>query len=242
MRYAILSDIHGNLEALQSVIQDIEKKSVDPIICLGDIVGYGPNPNECIQMIKATAKINLAGNHDYAPMGKIDTSYFNHYAKLAIEWTRTELKAESEAFLANLPLSATFNGNLFVHATPYRPDEWNYIFSIDDAIKNFMAFEEQICFIGHSHSPVIFVESNNHHYRVSLETQMTILDNERYIINIGSVGQPRDLNPRSAYAIYDTDTQTYRLNRVEYDIYKTQKKMKEAGLPDFLIARLQVGQ
>lgn len=242
MRYAILSDIHGNLEALQSVLQHLEQESVEKIICLGDIVGYGPNPNECIEIIKEKAEVILAGNHDHAPIGKVDVSYFNQYAKRAIEWTKRELKAEFRAFLSDLPLSYAFDVILFVHATPEHPEEWDYIFYIDDAIRNFEAFDEQICFIGHSHFPVIFIKSNHSNYQISRETQLIVKGNERYLINIGSVGQPRDMDPRAAYAVFDTATQMYRLNRVQYDIITTQKKMKEAGLPDFLIARLQVGQ
>lgn len=242
MRFAILSDIHGNLEALQAVIQHIEHESVDEIICLGDIVGYGPNPNECIELIREKATIILAGNHDYAPIGKIDTSYFNNYAKIAIEWTGDVLKPESKNFLSKLPLFEQHAGIFLVHATPHQPGEWKYIFSLDDAIEQFLSFEGQICFIGHSHSPVIFIEGKNYNYHLSYENKLHVRNDERLIINVGSVGQPRDMNPNSAYAIFDTETQGYCLNRIEYDIVKTQKKMKAADLPGFLIARLQVGQ
>src|SRR3990172_12337150 len=155
MKYAIISDIHGNLEALESVLDDIERRKVDSILCLGDIIGYGPNPNECVELIKSKAKIILAGNHDYAPLGKIDISYFNPWARSAIEWTRGELSEESVEFLLSLPLKAEIDGFTIVHATPYHPQEWNYIITIGDAIKNFPEFKNQICFIGHSHVPMI---------------------------------------------------------------------------------------
>ncbi|MBN1351677.1 metallophosphoesterase family protein [candidate division KSB1 bacterium] len=242
MRYAILSDIHGNLEALEAVLLQIENASIDYIICLGDVVGYGPNPNECIELIKQKAKIILAGNHDYAPIGRIDTSFFNAYAKAAIRWTGEVLTEENMAFLAGLPLQYKEGEVHFVHATPHKPEQWDYIFYVDDAIQQFLSFSDRVCFVGHSHSPVIFSELKRQEYHVLNETAFCLEAGVRYIINVGSVGQPRDLNPNSAYAVYDTDTGHYHLHRTEYDIVKTQMKMRAVGLPNFLIARLQIGQ
>ena len=242
MKYAIISDIHGNLEALESVLDDIERRKVDSILCLGDIIGYGPNPNECVELIKSKAKIILAGNHDYAPLGKIDISYFNPWARSAIEWTRGELSEESVEFLLSLPLKAEIDGFTIVHATPYHPQEWNYIITIGDAIKNFPEFKNQICFIGHSHVPMIISLSENDDCRVVKDNPLSAKENIRYIINVGSVGQPRDLNPHASFGLFDDEEMLYELCRVEYDLQKTQHKIRESELPEFLAERLEVGQ
>lgn len=242
MNYAIISDIHGNLEALQSVLKDIEGKKVDSILCLGDVVGYGPNPNECVKLIKEKADIILAGNHDHAPLGKIDISYFNPWARSAIEWTREELTDESREFLLSLPLKTEVDGFTIVHATPYNPQEWNYIITIGDAIKNFPEFKDQICFIGHSHVPMGISLSQSDDCRVLKDNPLKLNEKLRYIINIGSVGQPRDGNPQAAFGIYDNSKMEYMLCRIDYDITETQRKINESELPPFLAERLEVGQ
>lgn len=242
MRYAIISDIHGNLEALQSVLAEIKKKDVDSILCLGDMVGYGPNPNECIDLIKEQAEVILAGNHDYAPLGKIELSYFNQWARIAIEWTSENLNPASIDFLKSLPLQKEVDGFTIVHATPLEPDEWNYIISLGDAAKNFPEFKGQICFIGHSHVPMVVSVDEERNYCVLTDNPLKIHQKIRYIINVGSVGQPRDSNPMASFAILDTADNVYELLRVPYDIAKTQKKIRENKLPEMLAARLEVGQ
>lgn len=242
MKYAIISDIHGNLEALESVLKDIEKKNVDSILCLGDVVGYGPNPNECVEIIKDKAEITLAGNHDYAPLGKIDLTYFNPWARSAIEWTSNELKESSIDYLLSLPLKIELDGFTIVHATPYRPEEWNYIITIGDAVKNFPEFNGQVCFIGHSHVPMIVAFTQEEEYRVIKDNPLQFEEDTRYIINVGSVGQPRDLNPKASYGILDNTEHAFELLRVDYDIPTTQKKIRDTDLPDFLAERLELGQ
>ncbi len=242
MKYAIISDIHGNLEALQSVLKEIEGKEVDSILCLGDVIGYGPNPNECVELIKENADIVLAGNHDHAPLGKIDISYFNPWARSAIEWTREQLTDESREFLLSLPLKTEVDGFTIVHSTPYNPHEWNYIITIGDAIKNFPEFENQVCFIGHSHVPMGISLSEGDDCRVVKDNPLKMNKKLRYIINVGSVGQPRDLDPRAAFGIYDNSKMEYRLCRVDYDVAETQRKINESELPPFLAERLEVGQ
>lgn len=242
MKYAIISDIHGNLEALESVLAEIDKVKADSLLCLGDIVGYGPNPNECVELIKKRADVSLAGNHDYAPLGKLDLSYFNPWAKSAIEWTASQLNQESIDFLLSLPLKKEMNGFTIVHATPGEPDGWNYIITIGDAVKNFPEFNGQVCFIGHSHVPMVVAVNGSDEYRVIRENPVRIEPNMRYIINVGSVGQPRDFIPKAAFAIYETDSQLYELFRVEYDIAETQSKIFKSGLPTFLAERLELGQ
>ncbi len=242
MRYAIISDIHGNLEALESVLAEIEKRAVDSILCLGDVIGYGPNPNECVKVIKERAEVTLAGNHDHAPLGKLDLSYFNPWARSAIEWTRERLTHCSVDFLLSLPLKQDVHGITIVHSTPLQPEEWNYIITVGDAQKNFPQFDSQLCFIGHSHVPIVIVLDAEEDCRVVQDNPLQIQDGLRYIINVGSVGQPRDLNPQAAFGIYDDSEGIYELLRVDYDIAETQRKIKESDLPEYLAERLEVGQ
>ena len=242
MQYAIISDIHGNLEALQSVLSDIEKRKVDQILCLGDVVGYGANPNECVDIIRKEAVITLAGNHDYAPLGKLDVSYFNLWARSAIDWTANNLSQASKDFLLSLPLKKQMDGFTIVHATPLNPDEWYYITTIEDAVINFPEFEDQVCFVGHSHIPLIVAMTEDREYRLERKNPLKFAEGERYIINVGSVGQPRDLDPKAAYATFDSSTKLYELRRVQYNVAETQRKVREAGLPDYLAVRLETGQ
>ena len=242
MKYAIISDIHGNLEALEAVLAEIKTREFDELVCLGDVVGYGPNPNECIQLISEQATITLAGNHDYAPLGKLDLSYFNPWAKEAIEWTAEQLQPSSIEFLLGLPLKSEMDGFTIVHATPAQPEEWNYLNTIGDAAKNFAEFVSRVCFIGHSHVPMIVAMNGDEQYRVIRENPLQFESSSRYIVNVGSVGQPRDLIPKAAFAIYDHDMARYELFRVDYDISETQRKILNAGLPPFLAERLELGQ
>jgi diadenosine tetraphosphatase ApaH/serine/threonine PP2A family protein phosphatase len=242
MKYAIISDIHGNLEALNEVLAQIDKTDAESILCLGDVVGYGPNPNECVDIVRDRVEISLAGNHDYAPLGKIDVTYFNPWARNAIEWTAEELTQESVDYLLSLPLKIEMDGFTIVHSTPTNPDEWNYIVTIGDAVKNFSDFQTKVCFIGHSHVPMIVCLNGNDDYRVIEDNPLQLEDDKRYIINIGSVGQPRDLDPKAAYALWDSSERVYELFRVEYDIAETQRKIRASNLPDFLAERLQSGQ
>jgi predicted phosphodiesterase len=242
LRYGIISDIHGNLEALSAVLDEIQNREIDQLICLGDIVGYGANPNECIELVRQNCQIILAGNHDYAALKKVDTSNFNNYAQDAIGWTIGNLNPESTAFLDTLKVFHKVDQIYFVHSTPLDPTEWNYILSTYDAYESFQEFQEQICFIGHSHVPIIFLNRQRHRYDVIEKKELLIDQKNRYIINVGSVGQPRDLDSRAAYGIFDDELRSFTLYRVEYDIEKTQAKMRAAGLPEFLIIRLQIGK
>lgn len=245
MKYAIISDIHSNIEALQAVLKAIEQEEVDKILCLGDIVGYGPNPNECIDLVQQHCEIILTGNHDFACIENSELFYFNKYAKQAVEWTLTVLKKENLEYLAKLPLQEKIENYCLVHANAYDPRSWDYVLSLDEAEYNFSKFSEKICFIGHSHHPIIYMEYTENDtlkYYPKAESKIQIEENNRYIINVGSVGQPRDGNPNSAFGIIDTTSQIYELKRVAYDIDKTFQKMVEAGLPQFLADRLLMGR
>jgi predicted phosphodiesterase len=236
MKYALISDIHGNLEALQKAFEIIDEKKVDSIICLGDSVGYGSNPNECLDIIKPRCEIIVAGNHDYAAINKTDITYFNSYARASAYWTSKKLTKENAEYLDNLPLVVTKEDVTFVHASPINPEEWDYILSIYEAQHQFNGFKNQICFIGHSHLPIIFTNEGE-----ILKDKATLHDKKRYIINVGSIGQPRDGDTRLSFAIYDDTTKYIEIIRAEYDNFTTSKKIKEAGLPPFLGDRLLRG-
>lgn len=242
MRYAIISDIHSNLEALNTVLDTIQNELIDKIYCLGDIVGYGPYPNECFKLVKQHCEVILTGNHDFACIEKSELLYFNQFAKKAIEWTVSALSPENLKEIAELPLEKIVDDFHLVHSNPYAPSSWDYILSIDEAIYNFSKFKKQICFIGHSHQPIIYVENQDVKYSYTTDSEIEIEDGHRYIINVGSVGQPRDSIPKSAFGILDTETNTYQLRRVNYDIKKTYDKMLALGLPEFLAERLLVGR
>ena len=244
MRTAIISDIHGNLEALSAVLYDIESLNIDEIVCLGDVIGYGPNPNECISLVSKKCPITLLGNHDAAVLDPLSTQNFNINAKIAIEWTDKQLTQESREFIKNLPMTKMDENQTYVHATPYEPKMWYYISSVEEALFNFQFFDTTFCFVGHTHIPVTISLDKNGKINVSQDGLLDFNKNmeAHYLINIGSVGQPRDRNPRASYGIVDTDASIFTLRRVEYDIEKCQAKMKKHKLPEFLVTRLSEGK
>ncbi len=242
MRYGFFSDVHSNLEALKVVMADFEKEKLDGIFFLGDAVGYGPDPNECVSIISERAEVKLMGNHDYAALGLIETNLFNVYAQESMEWTKNVLSDKSLKILSGFAMDHRFDQSYLVHSTPKEPQEWDYILDLDDAEENFKYFNKQICFIGHSHSPAIIKKSGDRHCFVHGESRSEIEEEFKYIVNIGSVGQPRDGCNQACYLIYNTNEKTITLKRLPYDYEKTQAKMKKKGLPQFLIDRLAVGR
>lgn len=239
--YAIISDVHGNIDALEAVLKHIDNEKVDTLLFLGDSVGYGPAPNECVELLKERADLLLAGNHDRGAAGLTDTNYFNPYAKVAIDWTRNELRREIKEYLQSLPLTGTVKGEsiYLVHSSPLEPEKWHYISSENEAQMYFPFFDESLCFLGHSHIP--FITECSPEGEIGCYRDYTeIKGNSRYIINAGSVGQPRDRNPQAAYVLLRDST--VEIKRVSYDIVSTQKKMKKAGLPEYLIDRLSIGR
>lgn len=241
MKQAIISDIHANLEALQEVLGFLDEERIADVICLGDIVGYGANPNECIDLLKKTTNQIIAGNHDWGAVGLTDTTFFNQVAKAAIEWTANNLTEGSKKFLRQLPLTITRDDLLFVHGTPSVPKEWDYLFRSADALREFQKFTQKICFIGHSHTPLMFAQNQRGLiFQVNCSEQQ-IEDGRRYIINVGSVGQPRDLDPSAAFGIYDMERKFFTLHRISYDIRTAQEKILKAGLPTLLAERLEAG-
>ncbi len=241
MRVAIISDIHSNYVSLEAVFCDIDQQNVDQIICLGDIVGYGPAPNECVDLVRERADVCLMGNHDAAAAGLDSIETFNVFAKDAILWTQKVLTEMTRDYLSGLPFVHTSPDAVYVHSSPDRPEEWNYIVSVYDAQNQFLHFGAQVCFVGHTHVGVIFVQ-NQFSHKISREKTRELNQNERYIINVGAVGQPRDYDSAASYGIWDTDSNKFVYRRIEYDIPQTQFQMEQAGLPQYLIERLGDGR
>ena len=232
MRIAVVSDIHANLPALEAVLKKIEELKVDIIHCLGDIVGYGPFPNECIELIRKSCSAVVKGNHDSGITGETAIDDFNKYGQTAIRWTQKQISPENREYLRSLPLKKLEDDMTLVHASPQRPEEWTYVLTLNEAVKSFSAFQTEHCFIGHTHIPAVVGEDmtiNAYKQRV------------RHLINVGSVGQPRDGNPDSAFGLLDAAEKSYTLVRVPYDIAVTARAIKNAGLPSFLAKRLQKG-
>ncbi len=240
MRYAVISDVHANLEALEAVIKDIKRRKVKEILFLGDAVGYGPNPNECLKVLSDNCGVLLAGNHDWAAIGLTEIDYFNEYAKAAILWTRKALTEKNRKLLKTFPIIKDMKNEnmLLVHSTPKEPEAWHYLFTLWDAEINFHYFDEWLCLIGHSHLPFV-IERLPSGEMLTFNKEAALKKNDRYIINCGSTGQPRDRDPKACYALLSEDRMEFV--RVEYDREKTQKKMREAGLPLQLIERLSRG-
>lgn len=232
MKYAIISDIHSNLEALQKALTIIDGKKVDEIICLGDVVGYGANPNECAAVVRERCSAIVLGNHDAAALDISLAHDFNSIARHAVEWTGKTLTDDHKDWLSALPLVHRTDDIIFVHASPQFPEEWNYIIDAHDAMDAFDHFDEKICFFGHTHVPGVF--SNRGRAK-------TVTRDDRYIVNVGSIGQPRDGNPMLSFGIFDTDTWEYELIRSEYSIQDAVDKIFNAGLPKELGYRLQFG-
>lgn len=242
MKYGIFSDIHGNLEALQAVMSKMDELGVQRRICLGDVVGYGPNPNECVELVRSRADISILGNHDSVALGWEASESFNFYARRAIEWTRDVLSPASQDFLKKLRYLETEDDLCFVHASPHSPADWYYITDLEDAADSFNFFREKICFIGHTHFPVMVVRENDQTFRICDSYSYQAREGERLLVNDGSVGQPRDRNPQAGFCIYDTETALVEILRVDYPVKVTQDKMRELGFADFLIHRLEEGR
>lgn len=240
MRYGIFSDIHGNLEALKAVLGALDQERVDGCLCLGDLVGYGPQPGECIHEVQKYNCTVIAGNHDYAVCGKIDIGNFNVYAREAILWTREVLGEADAEYLGQLPLVERLDGLELVHGSLYAPELFDYLQTSYDAYLTMERMETPVCFVGHSHVPIAFVQGEVISY--CLQADVPIAWDGKVVVNVGSVGQPRDKDPRAAYAVYDTETRVVSVRRVRYDIEAMVREFQEAGLPTPLGERLRVGR
>jgi len=241
MHYAVISDVHSNVEALEAVLENVDQRNIEEILFLGDAVGYGPNPNECVELLMRRCKMLLAGNHDWGVVGLTDIAYFNEDARYAIEWTRGVLTGKNKKILESFPVKKEIKESNFflVHSTPKEPEEWHYLLTLWDAEINFQYFDNRFCFLGHSHQPLI-IEKLSSGELVTYKEVASIKENDRYIINVGSVGQPRDGDPRASYAVIDDGKA--EIVRIPYEVRKVQEKMKKVLLPVPLIERLSVGR
>lgn len=240
MRYAIIADIHGNYDALEAVLEDASDRKIDQYLCLGDIVGYGSQPSDCVKKIIELDCFPVAGNHDHAAVGRINLDYFNIYARKAAYWTKENITEDDRKFLLGLPFQRHFETFAIVHGTLHSPEIFNYINSVHDALCSLATLDKMLCFMAHSHVPLAFFDTQPLSYTVDSEIQVN--QNSKTLVNVGSVGQPRDEDPRACYAIYDEDEQLVTIHRVEYDIESAANKILAAGLPEMLAYRLAEGR
>lgn len=243
MRALIVSDVHSNLEALGSVLRDAEERGgFDQVWSLGDLVGYGPEPGACIDLLRGYDCVAVAGNHDLASVGALSLEAFNSHAAAANRWTATQLTRDQADYLRGLPLKLELGEFTAVHGSPLDPI-WEYVVSVSAAVTSFLHFDTSWCLVGHSHIPFLCrpVEESVVFMDFPLDTPVP-LGADRVIVNPGGVGQPRDGDPRASYAIYDSGGRALVHHRVQYDIPATQRKMEERGLPRYLIERLAYGR
>ena len=232
MKIAVISDIHSNLQALLAALTDINGRGIDQIYCLGDIVGYGGSPNECVELIRQRAAVSVLGNHDQAALNPSDVNNFTKPGKLVSEWTNKVLTDANRQFLAALPFTAETGICTLVHASPEAPPAWQYVDSMDAARVQFAHFATELCFIGHTHVPALCGEDFK---------TFKFKKNLRFLVNVGSIGQPRDGNPHLSYGILDTDAWSYENIRIPYDIRGAAKAITSQGLPAVLAKRLSQG-
>ena len=240
MKFAIISDIHANFDALQAVLADIEEQGAGRIVCLGDVVGYGSQPRECVAALRERSVLTIAGNHDYAAIGKTNINYFNAYAKEATLWTRKICSEDDKEWLKGLSLVEYLDDFTMVHGTLYAPELFDYILTTYDAYLSLQLLERPVCFLGHSHVPINFVWDEMISFNYDKEIKLK--PGVKMLVNVGSVGQPRDDNPRACYALYDQEAQVIQIRRVDYDIEAAARKIRDAGLPAALGERLKLGR
>jgi len=241
MRYAILSDVHGNIESLERALALVDDDA--EVLCLGDIVGYGPNPNECIDMLRARAKHAVLGNHDLAALENFGVEYFNEAARAAIAWTQSVLTPESRAWLNELPYEIRYPEFLMVHGAPV--NYFEYILDKRTAAKAFALTEAPLVFIGHTHIAEVWVQEPDgsvEHAHMQHGGKLLLEDGRRYIVDVGSIGQPRDLNPEASFVFYDSQTRSVEWVRYPYPITEVQEKIHHVHLPEYLAMRLESGR
>ena len=240
MKYAIIADIHANLEALDAVLKDIKGQACTHYACLGDVVGYNANPKECLDIVRDMDMPCVKGNHDAYCSEEGNTEGFNPYAAEAVNWTRRQLNEEDSRWLRELKYLKLVASFSIVHATLDGPQRWGYVFDRLAAAASFTYQNTAVCFFGHTHVPVAFIRTNE--VRGGTYSKFKIEPGRKYFINVGSVGQPRDGNPKAAYVVYDLDESSIELRRVDYDIAKAQTKIRKVGLPERLAERLALGR
>jgi diadenosine tetraphosphatase ApaH/serine/threonine PP2A family protein phosphatase len=226
---------------LRAVLHDCAGAS-DALLCLGDLVGYGADPLACVETVAECAHTVLAGNHDHAVAGRLPLSWFNSHARAAVEWTRERMDDEHRDWLGGLPLRTEVGDATLVHASPAHPEEWDYLVTAEEGFAVFGHFTTRFCFVGHSHVPGAWSLGSSGPEHHPGAPRVTVEHGRRYLVNVGSVGQPRDRDPRAAYALWDVDAGRVEIRRVAYDVATTRRKIARAGLPRFLADRLAVGR
>ena len=240
MKFAIFGDIHANQEALQAVLWDAQEQGCASYVCLGDIVGYGANPIECLEAIQQLGCPVVRGNHDEGAASESNLEELNPLAQAALLWTRSQLSPEHRKWLADLKLVRQVRDFTIVHATLDSPGSWGYVTNRFDAMASFSYQFTQVCFYGHTHVPRIFEKEDS--VRAGRGHDVQLQRGVKYFINVGSVGQPRDGDWRAAYAIFDAQEQTITIRRLDYDVETAMAKIREAGLPSLLADRLLLGK
>lgn len=243
-KFAILGDIHANLPALRAVLDDARSQSATDFICVGDVVGYNASPCECVDIIRDLGCLTIQGNHDHYCASDEPLTDFHPLAASVVDWTRRQLSADQAAWLRRLEYQKTIPGAMFsiVHGTFDMPEQWGYVFDALDAESHFVYQKTPLCFHGHTHVPVVF-EKRGMSPAVRMEPMGFQLSfGRKYFINVGSVGQPRDGNPKASYCLYDTSTRSVEFRRLDYDIAEAQALIRAAHLPERLALRLEVGR
>lgn len=237
MRIALFSDIHSNLEALETAVACARKRGIDRFVILGDTVGYGANPNECFEWTAKNAAVNLLGNHEKAVVDTVLRESFNPMAHEAIVWTEGKMDKTFKSKIPDLPYTCVEPKITFVHGSPNEPEKFHYLMSASDAETSFKELTTPVCFVGHTHVPSCFCEGKHSAERL-VPGVLTLEKGERYILNPGSVGQPRDRDPRLAFGLYDEEKSAFEIIRLAYDNVKAANKIRKAGLPRYLADRL----
>jgi diadenosine tetraphosphatase ApaH/serine/threonine PP2A family protein phosphatase len=240
VRYGIIADIHSNYEALDAVLAVLSARGVDVYLSTGDIVGYGADPKRCLDRVRELGTVVTAGNHDWAVANRLSLDYFNAYAREAIYWTQERLTEADIQYLNDLPLTEIVDDLTLVHGTLYSPENFDYLLTSYDAHLSFQLQKTPLCLVGHSHVPITFLLDGT--VTFTLESEICLTGVDRAIVNPGSVGQPRDENPKASVGIYDSETRTFTIERVEYDIEAATSKILRAGLPEVLAERLWHGR
>ena len=240
MKYAIIADIHGNIDAFEVALQDIKSQAISQIVCLGDVVGYNARPKECLRIVREMGIPCVKGNHDEYCSTSDHLEGFNPHAADAVHWTRNQLDDEDKKWLRDLKHTRIAGNFTLVHATLDAPERWGYVFDKLAAAASFPYQTTQVCFFGHTHVPVAFMRDTV--VRGGTYSKFKVDPAKKYFVNVGAIGQPRDNNPKAAYVVYDTDASTIELRRLDYDIPAAQAKIREAGLPERLAERLAYGR
>lgn len=241
MKYGILGDIHANLSALNEALEGLERQGCERILSVGDVVGYGAAPKQCIALLRAHDVGVVLGNHDAACVGRLDDQYFNPFARAAMNWTRAQLSPDELAWLASLPYTLEREHCQVAHGTLHEPEAFHYALELHDALPSLEIMARPVCFVGHSHIPLTVMRTAAGQTAYTTDDVIDLSESEHALVNVGSVGQPRDEDPRAAFASYDADKRVVRIHRADYDIELEVARILGAGLPRVLAERLRLG-